>query len=196
VYFILPETVELYSCEDSWGRSRYVSMLTSSLMWYSVCCGESDNVLVVGAPNIRIYSANRRWIQLLDEHPKTSSTMRAAVAWDIYRRPSTVDPERQYRLTLQHSRPVHDVVNARIFRPRPYNLDLCIWGQRHIGLIFKQPPLLNYTLCSENDDKHIIKWMWAKKIRRKWLLKMFLTEDKVLMGVCIKTLIKMSVRHL
>jgi len=69
VYFILPETVELYSCEDSSGRSTYVSVLTSSLMRY-VCCGESDNVLVVGAPHIRIYSANRRWIQLLDEHLK------------------------------------------------------------------------------------------------------------------------------
>ena len=66
------------------GRSTYVSVLTSSLMWYSVCCGESDNVLVVGAPHIRIYSANQRWIQLLDEHSKTSSPMRAAVAWDNY----------------------------------------------------------------------------------------------------------------
>jgi len=84
VYFVLPETVELNSCEVSWGRSTYVSVLTSSLMWYSVCCGESDIVLVVGAQRLRIFSANRHWIQLLDEHSKTSSPTRAAVAWGIY----------------------------------------------------------------------------------------------------------------
>ena len=53
-------------------------------IFYSVCCGESDIVLVVGAPHLRIYSVNRRWIQLLNEHSKTSSPMRAAVAWDNY----------------------------------------------------------------------------------------------------------------
>jgi len=54
-------------------------------IFYTICCGESDIVLVVGAPRLRIiYSANRRWIQLLDEHSKTSSPMRAAVAWDNY----------------------------------------------------------------------------------------------------------------
>ena len=30
------------------------------------------------------------------------------------------------------------------------------------------------------DDEHIIKWMWVKKLRIKRLLKMFLTEDEVL----------------
>jgi len=38
------------------------------------------------------------------------------------------------------------------------------------------------------DDKHIIKWMRVKNYVEKPLLKMFLTEDEVLMG--IKTLIK------
>jgi len=32
------------------------------------------------------------------------------------------------------------------------------------------------------DDKHLIKWMWVKKYAEKLLLKMFLTEDEVLMG--------------
>jgi len=31
------------------------------------------------------------------------------------------------------------------------------------------------------DDKHIIKWMWAKKYVEKRLLKMLSTEDEVLM---------------
>jgi len=82
VNFILPETVELNSCEDCWGRSTYVSLLTSSLMWYSVCCGESNIVLVVGAPHLQNYSANWRWIQLLDAYFKPSSQTIAAIAWD------------------------------------------------------------------------------------------------------------------
>jgi len=32
------------------------------------------------------------------------------------------------------------------------------------------------------DDKHLIKWMWVKNYVEKRLLKMFLTEDEVLMG--------------
>jgi len=32
------------------------------------------------------------------------------------------------------------------------------------------------------DDKHPIKWVWVKKYVEKRLLKMFLTEDEVLMG--------------
>ena len=32
------------------------------------------------------------------------------------------------------------------------------------------------------DDKHIIKWMWAKKIPRKMLARHILTEGEVLMG--------------
>ena len=32
------------------------------------------------------------------------------------------------------------------------------------------------------DDKHLIKWMWVKKCRKKCLLKMFLTEDELLIG--------------
>jgi len=32
------------------------------------------------------------------------------------------------------------------------------------------------------DDEHLIQWMQVKKIRKKCLVKMFLTEDKVLMG--------------
>jgi len=32
------------------------------------------------------------------------------------------------------------------------------------------------------DDKHLIKWMWVEKYVEKRLLKMFLTEDEVLMG--------------
>jgi len=30
----------------------------------------------------------------------------------------------------------------------------------------------------DDDDKHLVKWMRVKKIRRKSLLKMFLTEDE------------------
>jgi len=32
------------------------------------------------------------------------------------------------------------------------------------------------------DNKHLIKWMWVKKYVEKRLLKMFLTEDEVLIG--------------
>jgi len=32
------------------------------------------------------------------------------------------------------------------------------------------------------DDEHLIQWMQVKKIRKKCLVKMFLTEDEVLMG--------------
>jgi len=32
------------------------------------------------------------------------------------------------------------------------------------------------------DDKHVIKWVWIKNYVEKCLLKMFLTEDEVLMG--------------
>jgi len=68
-----------------WRQLRSIDVCQRvNVMWYSVCCGESDIVLVVGAPHLRIYSANRRWIQLLDEHSKTSSPTRAVVAWDIF----------------------------------------------------------------------------------------------------------------
>ena len=32
------------------------------------------------------------------------------------------------------------------------------------------------------EYKHVIKWMWVKKYVEKRLLKMFLTEDEVLVG--------------
>jgi len=32
------------------------------------------------------------------------------------------------------------------------------------------------------DDKHLIKWMWVKKYVEKRLLKMFLTEDELMVG--------------
>jgi len=43
------------------------------------------------------------------------------------------------------------------------------------------------------DDKHIIKWTMWKNVEKR-ILKMFLTEDKVLMEMT--TLLKISVRDL
>jgi len=37
---------------------------------------------------------------------------------------------------------------------------------------------MRYTI----DDKHLIKWIWVKKYVQKTPVKMFLTEDEVLMG--------------
>jgi len=71
VYFILPETVELYSCEDSWGRSTYVSVLTSSLMWYSVCCGESD------CQRQRVGGGSATYLNLFSESALNSTARRA-----------------------------------------------------------------------------------------------------------------------
>jgi len=38
-----------------------------------------------------------------------------------------------------------------------------------------------------NDDKHLIKWMRVKKYVEKHLLKMFLTEDELLIIKCKDT---------
>jgi len=75
--------------EQFWRQLRSIDVFQHvnvklNAIFYSICCGESDIVLVVGAPHLRIYSANRRWIQLLDEHSKTSLPTRAVVAWSIY----------------------------------------------------------------------------------------------------------------
>jgi len=159
VYFILPETVELYSCEDSWGRSTCVSVLTSSLMWYSVCCGESDIVLVVGVPHIWIYSANRRWIQLLDEHSKTSSPMRAAVAWDNYL-PSAEHSRSGTPLCLIYR--ACEEVRGRV--ATGYD-DAVLWGGREADLRTVTIPSLPGSFPSFKSIR-IAAWTWESYIRQ------------------------------